>query len=649
MTIGTKLKASASISAIGFVVFGVVAFTTLSSVKVGGPYYDKVVAGKDFMAEILPAGGDLGQSYLNVLRLLDETDPRAVDELIRGGKQLREDFEAQQEHWMGNLPEGQLKTSLVERIHRPAMAFMDARDNQLVPLVLRGDRESAKKLAEGILEQKYKEYLDARQGIARLAKARLSEEERRAAAAINADLLVLGLVGFLALTVSFTVAFVMSRRVARSLRHVAHAAERMAEGEATTVSIESHDELAVLAGHLGRALLTIREVATDIQRITDAASNGKLSERGDPTKFRGVFAELVTGMNATLDVITAPIYEATAVLVKFGNRDLAARVKGEYKGDHARIKEAVNMAMSEMQQATEQIRRNADTLAVAAEHLNGVSQRMGASADETSSQARVVAETSQDVRTNIETLASGAGEMEVSIREIAKNATEAARVAIQGVKETAGAAAMVAKLAKSSAEIGSVMKVITSIAEQTNLLALNATIEAARAGEAGKGFAVVAHEVKELAKGTARATGEIGHIISAIQIDSNQVVGAIGNISAVINQISSFQQAIAGAVEEQAATTSEMLRNVAGVSDGGAQITESIKEVAACATTTSTGVSQTQVAAADLATMAQHFRDLVGRFRSGEMDAADPAVSIPRAIAHQVAAGFHVPANGRQS
>src|SRR3546814_17965061 len=62
------------------------------------------------------------------------------------------------------------------------------------------------------------------------------------------------------------------------------------------------------------------------------------------------------------------------------------------------------------------------------------------------------------------------------------------------------------RLGESSAEIGQVIKVITSIAQQTNLLALNATIEAARAGDAGKGFAVVANEVKELAKETAKAT-----------------------------------------------------------------------------------------------------------------------------------------------
>jgi len=100
------------------------------------------------------------------------------------------------------------------------------------------------------------------------------------------------------------------------------------------------------------------------------------------------------------------------------------------------------------------------------------------------------------------------------------------------------------------------------IAQQTNLLALNATIEAARAGEAGKGFAVVANEVKELAKQTAKSSGDIGRKIAAIQSDTKGAVEAIGTIAGVIHQINDISGTIATAVEEQSATTNEMKRNV---------------------------------------------------------------------------------------
>jgi len=257
----------------------------------------------------------------------------------------------------------------------------------------------------------------------------------------------------------------------------------------------------------------------------------------------------------------------------------------------------------------------ADTLAAAAEELSSVNKAVSTGAADTSAQAQVVASASDEVTRNVQTVAAGTEEMGASIREIAKNAGEAAKVASEAVGLAETTNAKMAKLGESSQQIGKVLKLITSVAQQTNLLALNATIEAARAGEAGKGFAVVAKEVKELAKETARATEEIGQRIDAIQSDTAGAASAIREIRAIITRINDIQTVIAGAVEEQTATTNEMGRNIVDAARGSSEINNTIAGVARAAQSTSESTGNSQKATQELATMAADLRRLVGRFR----------------------------------
>jgi methyl-accepting chemotaxis protein len=173
----------------------------------------------------------------------------------------------------------------------------------------------------------------------------------------------------------------------------------------------------------------------------------------------------------------------------------------------------------------------------------------------------------------------------------------------------------VAELGSASAEIGDVVRLITSIAEQTNLLALNATIEAARAGELGKGFAVVAGEVKELAQQTARATDEITNRITALQTSSGTATEAIGQITEVIGQIGDYTTTIASAVEEQTATTAEMSRSVAEAATNSGEVARTVSGVAEVANATADGARATQQAATDLTRLASDLNTLVGAFR----------------------------------
>jgi methyl-accepting chemotaxis protein len=261
------------------------------------------------------------------------------------------------------------------------------------------------------------------------------------------------------------------------------------------------------------------------------------------------------------------------------------------------------------------ISQTAQALASASRQLTAVSQQMAANAEETATQANVASAAAEEVSKNVSTVATGAEEMGVSIKEIAKNANQAAKVADSAVKVAVKTNTIVAKLGESSAEIGNVIKVITGIAQQTNLLALNATIEAARAGEAGKGFAVVANEVKELAKQTAKATGDISRKIEAIQADTKSAVDAIGQIGTIINQINDIQNTIASAVEEQTSTTGDISRNVAEAARGSNEIAQNIIGVAQAARSTTEGASNTKGSADELSRMALDLQKLVAQFK----------------------------------
>jgi methyl-accepting chemotaxis protein len=201
---------------------------------------------------------------------------------------------------------------------------------------------------------------------------------------------------------------------------------------------------------------------------------------------------------------------------------------------------------------------------------------MQQNAASTSDQATMASGAAEEVSANSHSLANAVVQFEESIREIASNASHAASVARNAVEVAAQTNTTITRLGESSAEIGSVIKVINSIAEQTNLLALNATIEAARAC---KGFAVVANEVKELAKETSKATEDIISRIGTIRSDTGDAVNAIERVSEIISQINESQSAIAGAVEKQTAMTSEISRNISEVAVGSGEIARSVSAV----------------------------------------------------------------------
>lgn len=452
---------------------------------------------------------------------------------------------------------------------------------------------------------------------ASLADGKTMDEEIEARGSRASTIMITVIVVGLALAVGL--GLWIARSVTRPIAKFVQVLDGVAAGDLTQRSnVVSKDEIGQMGGALNRCIDAVNALVADTGVLSKAAVEGRLSARADASKHAGEYRRILQGVNETLDAVIAPMQEASTVLEQIARGDLTTRVTGAYQGDHAKIKNDINRMAETLEGSMLSIGQNAQSLASSSEELSAVSTQMSSNAEETAAQSNVVSAAGEQVSKNVQTVATATEEMSASIKEIAKNANEAAKVASSAAKMAETTNATVGKLGESSAEIGQVIKVITSIAQQTNLLALNATIEAARAGEAGKGFAVVANEVKELAKETAKATEDISQKIAAIQTDTKGAVDAIGQITLIIQQINDISNTIASAVEEQTATTNEIARNVGEAAKGSSQIAENIVAVATAAKSTTEGAGNTQTAAQELSRMAAELQRLVSQFKCGK-------------------------------
>jgi len=257
-----------------------------------------------------------------------------------------------------------------------------------------------------------------------------------------------------------------------------------------------------LAG-IKKNLQALIEEGTSLAR---AAENGELSKRGDSAKFKGGYREIIAGFNNTIDSLLRPVNEAVEALSQMADGDLTAYLKGEYRGDHARMKEAMNGTLDALNKLLGEVNETTEQVRSSSVHVSDASQNLSQGATEQASSLEEITASVNEFDNQSTQNADNAGQANKLSNEVKTKADD-------GNRRMKGMVAAMNEIKQSSDQINKIIKTIDEIAFQTNLLSLNAAVEAARAGVHGKGFAVVAEEVRTLAQKSAKAARETTELI----------------------------------------------------------------------------------------------------------------------------------------
>lgn len=343
----------------------------------------------------------------------------------------------------------------------------------------------------------------------------------------------------------------------------------------------------------------------------------------------GVLAEALRGM---VDALKAKI-------------DMANAKTREAEELALQAQEAMKQAEEERERAS---RARAEGLAQAGARLERIMDVIVEASGHMTERTDVMLRGTDEQAGRIQGTATSMEEMNATVLEIARNASQAAEAGQQAQGKARDGAEVVGHAQKIMAEavreadvlkqnmgalgaqaqgIGAIIGVINDIADQTNLLALNAAIEAARAGDAGRGFAVVADEVRKLAEKTMQATKEVSDSIGAIQRAAEQNIAAMESAFGRINDANRFSSQSGAVLQDivaQSETSAEQIRGIATAAEeqsaASDEINQAIEDINRITQETSQGVRQVAESVSGLAGQIADLNAIVQELKSSGND-----------------------------
>ncbi len=196
----------------GFVVTILASFWALSQLKVNGPLYQRIVQGKDLVADILPPPEYIIESYLVALEIRDVNAPDKRDKEIARLAALRKDYDDRHAFWLKQSLEPNQQQALLTDAHGYAQEFYKKLDEQYLPAVRSGDKDRIRSVMSA-LQPIYEKHRQAIDRVVSMTNNRNAADESKGKTLINQVNLLLVVVTVLSTCLSIGLAIYISRSV----------------------------------------------------------------------------------------------------------------------------------------------------------------------------------------------------------------------------------------------------------------------------------------------------------------------------------------------------------------------------------------------------------------------------------------------------
>lgn len=349
--------------------------------------------------------------------------------------------------------------------------------------------------------------------------------------------------------------------------------------------------------------MRVVKAVKSLAAVTNKIAEGELNTRVEvlTSDEVGLVAEDVNAVAARLRTYILYIDEITHVLREMGNGNFIFSLQQDYKGEFAKVREAMLEAQKTISETLKSVVVAADQVAGGADQIAVGAQAQAQGATEQASSVQELAANLQEVTRQISDnthIIQSTGQQIDHVGEEVHDSEEKMRSMLESMDA----------ISENSEKVANIIKSIEDIAFQTNILALNAAVEAARAGAAGKGFAVVADEVRSLAGKTSEASKTTAELIQ-------KALDAVAHGKVMAEETSASFEAVYTSVGEVNANAHQIVESTTKQDEAIRQTTMGVDQISSVIQNNSATAEESAAASEELSGQAQMLKDMVGRFR----------------------------------